>query len=92
MTVAFADSTAGVAQPTPPPPPTTLEETGLHPDTLAQLLLKTLVGGEASGTALAEKLRLPYTVLEALVHHGRVEKLLEVRGTSGVGTAGMLRR
>ena len=27
------------AQPTPPPPPATLEETGLHPDTLAQILL-----------------------------------------------------
>ena len=72
----------------PPPPPATLEETGLHPDTLAQLLLKTLVGGEASGTALAEKLRLPYSVLDALIQHGRVEKLLEVRGTSGAGSAG----
>ena len=27
-------------------------------------------------------------MLEALVQHGRVEKLLEVRGTSGVGSAG----
>ena len=32
------------AQPAPPPPPATIAETGLHPDTLAQLLLKTLVG------------------------------------------------
>ena len=30
-------------QPAPPPPPTTIEETGLHPDSLAQLLLKTLM-------------------------------------------------
>jgi hypothetical protein len=72
----------------PPAPPNTIEETGLHPDTLAQLLLKTLVAGEASGTSLAEKLRLPYSVLEALVQHARVEKLLEVRGTSGTGSAG----
>ena len=43
----------------PPAPPATMQETGLHPDTLAQLLLKTLVGGEASGTGLADKLRLP---------------------------------
>ena len=77
-----------VKQPAPPAPPVTIAETGLHPDTLAQLLLKTLVGGEASGTTLAEKLRLPYAVLEALIQHARVEKLVEVRGASGTGTAG----
>ncbi len=88
MTVAVADLKSVAAYPTPPPPPTTLEETGLHPDTLAQLMLKTLVGGEASGTALSERLRLPYSVLETLIQHGRVEKLLEVRGTSGAGAAG----
>jgi hypothetical protein len=76
-----------VAQPAPPPPPATIAETGLHPDTLSQLLLKTLVGGEATGTGLAEKLRLPYSVLEALVQHARVEKLVEVRGATGTGTA-----
>ena len=88
MSVAFAEHKSAVAQPLPPSPPTTLEETGLHPDTLAQLMLKTLVSGEASGTSLAEKLRLPYSVLDALIQHGRVEKLLEVRGTSGAGSAG----
>ena len=46
---AVADLKTVLSHPTPPPPPATLEETGLHPDTLAQLLLKTLVGGEASG-------------------------------------------
>ena len=76
------------AQPTPPPPPATIAETGLHPDTLAELMLKTLVAGEATGTALAEKLRLPYSVLDALIEHARVEKLVEVRGASGTGTAG----
>ena len=70
------------------PPPATLEETGLHPDTLAQILLKTLVGGEASGTSLSEKMRVPYSVLDILIQHGRVEKLLEVRGASGAGSAG----
>jgi hypothetical protein len=74
--------------PRPPAPPNSIEETGLHPDTLAQLLLKTLVAGEASGSGLAEKLRLPYSVLDALVQHARVEKLLEVRGASGTGSAG----
>ncbi|MEP6917523.1 MAG: hypothetical protein ABJC89_17865, partial [Acidobacteriota bacterium] len=79
---------AAAAQPAPPPPPATIADTGLHPDSLAQLLLKTLIGGEAIGTGLADRMRLPYSVLEALVQHARVEKLIEVRGASGVGTAG----
>jgi len=76
-----------VAQPTPPAPPATIAETGLHPDTLAQLMLKTLVAGEATGTGLAEKMRIPYSVLDALIQHARVEKLVEVRGATGTGTA-----
>jgi hypothetical protein len=75
-------------QPTPGAPPTTIAETGLNPDTLAQLMLKTLVAGETSGTQLAEKMRLPYSVLDALVQHARVEKLIEVRGAGGTGSAG----
>jgi hypothetical protein len=72
----------------PPAPPVTIAETGLHPDVLAQLMLKTLVTGEASGTQLSEALRLPYSVLDALIQHARVEKLIEVRGASGAGSAG----
>src|SRR5918993_3055209 len=77
-----------VQAPTPPPPPATIAESGLHPEALAQLLLKTLIGGEASGSALSDKLKVPYSLLEALIQHARVEKLLEVRGASGVGSAG----
>src|SRR5881392_1255535 len=76
------------AAPMPPAPPQTIAETGLHPDTLSQLMLKTLVAGELSGTQLAEHMRLPYTVLDAMVQHARVEKLIEVRGATGAGTAG----
>jgi hypothetical protein len=72
----------------PSNPPATIAETGLHPDTLAQLMLKTLIAGETSGTQLAEQMRLPYSVLDALVQTARVEKLVEVRGASGTGTAG----
>ena len=90
MTVGIAELPVAQGGPPPavPPPPSTIEETGLHPDTLSQLLLKTLVAGEASGTGLSEKLRVPYSVLDALIQHVRVEKLLEVRGTSGTGAAG----
>lgn len=87
--VALAESRiTSTLQVAPPAPPTSIEETGLHPDSLAQLLLKTLVAGEASGTTLSDKLRVPYSVLDALIQHARVEKLLEVRGTSGAGSAG----
>ncbi|MBW8896289.1 MAG: hypothetical protein JF613_08925, partial [Acidobacteria bacterium] len=77
--VALAESPLSTLAVAPPPPPTSIEETGLQADSLAQLLLKTLVSGEASGTSLAEKLRVPYSVLDALVQHARVEKLVEVR-------------
>jgi hypothetical protein len=86
--VAEATTTTTGAPPTPGVPPATLSETGLHPDTLSQLMLKTLIAGEASGTGLADKLRLPYSVLDAMLQHARVEKLIEVRGSAGTGTAG----
>jgi hypothetical protein len=76
------------AGPMPPPPPFSLAETGLHPDVLSQLMLKTLVAGESNGTQLAEHMRLPYSVLDAMIQHARLEKLVEVRGASGTGTAG----
>jgi hypothetical protein len=90
MTPTSAAVTAfpGPGQPTPLPPPTTIAETGLHPDSLSQLMLKTLVNGEQSGTRLAEQMRLPYSVLEAIIQHARIEKLIEVRGAAGVGSAG----
>jgi hypothetical protein len=87
MTTTLIDRPS-VAQPVPQAPPATIEESGLAYDALAQLLLKTLIAGEASGSGLADKLKLPYSVLDALIQHARVEKLVEVRGTSGAGSAG----
>jgi hypothetical protein len=88
MTTIVDTSTKQLAQPVPPPPPATVADSGLHPDTLAQLLLKTLLGGELSGSGLAERMRLPYSLLDSMIQHARIEKLVEVRGTSGVGSAG----
>jgi hypothetical protein len=88
MSIVAESTVAPAAQPAPSTPPATLADTGLHPDTLSQLLLKTLIAGEASGTMLADKLRLPYSVLDSMIQHARVEKLLEVRGATGTGTAG----
>jgi hypothetical protein len=88
MSTVLDATTSDKPAPTPQAPPATVKETGLHPDTLAQLLLKTLIAGESSGSQLADSLRLPYSVLDALVQHARVEKLIEVRGAAGAGMAG----
>ena len=50
--------------------------------------MKSLFTGELSGRELADRVCLPYALLEALVEHLRVEKLIEVRGAAGSGTAG----
>ena len=71
-----------------PRAPATIEDTGLGADQIAQLFVKTLYGGEASGTTLADRLRLPYAMLEPLVEHIRAERLVEVKGAIGSGTAG----
>jgi hypothetical protein len=71
-----------------PPVPATLQEAGLAADFVEQLLIKTLYGGEATGLAVADRMRLPYGLLEALVEHARAERLVEVRGTTGSGSAG----
>ncbi len=71
-----------------PRAPLDVAATGLTADALLQLVVKTLYTGEASGHQLADRLRLAYTVIEALVEHVRVERLVEVRGASGAGSAG----
>ncbi len=71
-----------------PPEPTTIEETGLGYEALRQLVTKILYAGELSGVALADKLCLPYALIESILDYLRVEKLVEVRGAAGSGTAG----
>jgi hypothetical protein len=71
-----------------PSAPSTLEDTGIARDQVAQLLVKVLFTGEATGLALAARLRLPYALLESIVEHARAERIIEVRGASGSGTAG----
>jgi hypothetical protein len=70
-----------------PPPLVHLEDTGLAADVVEQLLLKTLYGAEAIGSVIAEKMRLPFTMLEPLVEHARAERLMEVRGANGSNAA-----
>jgi hypothetical protein len=71
-----------------PREPATIADTGLSYESLKQLLTKALYSGEMSGVALGDQLCLSYALLEALLEHLRVEKLIEVRGAAGSGTAG----
>jgi len=70
-----------------PPVPRSLSDTGLSADQVEQLLVKTLYSGEANGLMLAERLRLPFTMIEPLIERLRAEQLVEVRGSSGSGSA-----
>jgi DNA-binding PadR family transcriptional regulator len=70
-----------------PPIPASLAATGLEVGQIEQLLVKTLHGGEATGLVTAERLRLPYGILEPIIERLRAERLIEVRGTSGTGTS-----
>jgi len=71
-----------------PPLPHTVAETGLSVDQIEQLMIKTLHTGELTGVMLADRVCLPYSLLEPLIERLRAEHLIEVRGTTGSGTAG----
>jgi len=76
-----------IPSPAPAPQvPKTLEETGLRTDFIEQLLVKTLYTGEATGLVVADRMRLPFGLLEPLIEHARAERLVEVRGTTGSGS------
>jgi hypothetical protein len=67
--------------------PVTVADTGLSADQIEQLIIKTLHGGERSGLSLADALRLPFQLIEPLLERERAERLVEVRGSIGSGTA-----
>ncbi len=92
MSAAAQTVTAADAEPTmraaAPQSPRTLQDTGLSANLIEQLFIKTLYTGEANGHAVADRMCLPYAILEPIIEHARAERLLEVRGASGTGTAG----
>ena len=66
----------------------TIAETGISVDQLHQLFLKSLYTGEVTGVQVADRMCLLFSVLEPLVDAARAERLIEVRGASGSGSAG----
>jgi hypothetical protein len=73
---------------TAPKAPVTLEDTGLRGDLVEQLMVKGLYAGEATGAALADRLCLPFAILEPIIERIRAERLVEVRGSIGSQTSG----
>ena len=71
----------------PPPVPVKLEDTGLPTEQVEQLLVKTLYAGELTGLTVADRMKLPYNVLEPLFVRLRTEQIIEVRGASSASTA-----
>jgi len=70
-----------------PPLPRTVDDTGLSVDIIEQLLIKTLYAGELTGLVLADRMRLPYSLLEPILERTRAQLLVEVRGATGTGAA-----
>jgi hypothetical protein len=49
--------------------------------------MKTLYTGEAIGTVIADRVRLPFALLEPMIEHLRATQEIEVRGATGAGAA-----
>ncbi|MBI1747812.1 MAG: ATP-binding protein [Acidobacteria bacterium] len=66
--------------------PATISETGLNSDFLVQLIMKALYfAGEVNGAYLAERLKLPYSVIDELMNFLRGQAFCEVKGVDGSG-------
>jgi predicted ATPase with chaperone activity len=69
-----------------PATPVSLKEVGLNRDMLIHLIVKILYyAGEVTGSYLAQRLRLPYTIVDELIEFVKGERLAEVKGMAGIG-------
>ena len=70
----------------PPPSPKSLEEAGLSPVMVSELLLKFLsVRGTGAGHELACDLGLQFPLIESILIHLKDQKLIEVNGGDLMG-------
>jgi predicted ATPase with chaperone activity len=76
---------------TRPQIPDTVAETGLTPEAIIELTLKTLyVQGARSGQELVESIRLPFAILDELLLTLQHQRLVEVKRTVGAGRGGYI--
>jgi hypothetical protein len=70
----------------PPAAPQCLEDTGLSPDLVLQIVTKTLhLGGELSGTELSERLGVSYQIIEPALSLLKREHHCEISGGAALG-------
>ena len=71
-----------------PPAPRRIEDTGLSPDLILQMVTKTLhFAGELVGTVLADRLGVPFGVIEPSLELLKRERHVEIIGGALVGTS-----
>ena len=69
-----------------PATPMSLREVGVNRDIIIHLLIKVLYfSGEVTGAYLANRLRLPFTIIDEFIEFIKNERLCEVKGMSGIG-------
>ena len=79
------------APPACPIAPETIADTGLSPEAITELLLKTLyVQGARSGQELVEAMCLPFAIVDELLLTLQHQRLVEVKRTVGAGRGGYI--
>ena len=79
------------ASPACPIAPETIADTGLSPEAITELLLKTLyVQGARSGQELIDAICLPFTIVDELLLTLQHQRLIEVKRTVGAGRGGYI--
>ena len=85
MAIAITETSTGILH---PPAPASLAETGLSQDLVMQLALKTLFfAGELSGTDLATRLGLSFSVIESTLESLKAHRHCEISGGAMLGAA-----
>src|SRR5450432_1149640 len=74
-----------------PPPVRNIEDTGLNLITISDLCIKVMYfGGFMTGSRVSEIIKLPFVgVLDQALEFLKREKMVEVRGQSGLGDASL---
>jgi hypothetical protein len=69
-----------------PPPPRNLEETGLTPSLVEELVLKALFfAGEMRGGDISDHIKLPQAIVDETIENLRRSKYIDLKGSGGMG-------
>lgn len=83
---AYREAAVDRSGPQAPPMPQSIEETGLKPAYVSDLILKTLYAyGSQSGELLSQRILILYSLIDEELLALQQRRMVEVRGTEGVG-------